>query len=149
MVLLPEPWGPTECTKRATPGTQGGPRRCKGCIALLELQLLAHPQGRRSRGSGQPCRRARTSAARPNRAFPTGLPCSLPGPYEASSLSKTEGLRARKRPKGHFFSAARNNFFKARESISLRALTLLLWVGVALYLSLTADFLFLKDAPKH
>ena len=44
---------------------------------------------------------------------------------------------------------ARNNFFKARESISIRVLILLLHVTVALYLSLAADFLFLKDAPKH
>lgn len=43
---------------------------------------------------------------------------------------------------------ARNIFFKARESISIRVLILLLHV-VAFYLSLVADFFFLKDAPKQ
>lgn len=58
---------------------------------------------------------------------------------------KTEDKRETKR--ALFFSAARNNFFKA--SISIGVLILLLCVSVALYLSLTTDFLFLKDGPKH
>lgn len=129
MVLLPEQWGLKQYTKRRTHDTLGGPRRCKGHMAPLELQLPAHPQCHRNRGLGQPSTQASTSAALLNRAFLTALLGSLPGPYGDTFSLKDRRTEDRKETKRVFFPVARNNFFKARENISIRVLILLLRGG--------------------
>lgn len=106
---------------------QRGPRRLK------EAPAPAPVNATETRAWDSPAHREALQLCSKVTLFPHLLPGSLPGPYGGTFSLKDR--RTGRRPKGHFYSGKEVKFFKARESISIRVLILLLHVSMAFYLS--------------